>query len=129
MTTIVRYLDYDVVERREWSLDDDNLFERAREAGLEDTEFGSLTVEDETIFEATQRVGLDWPVACGVGACTNCAAVVTTGEVSMEDQDILTDEEVSQGIRLTCIGRPETDEVELVFNAKRLPSLQDRLID
>ncbi len=127
--TTVRYLDYDVIERHEWSLDDDNLFERAREAGLDDTEFGSLTVEDETIFEATQRAGLDWPVACGAGACTNCAAVVTTGEVTMEDQDILTEQEVSEGIRLTCIGRPETEEVELVFNAKRLPSLQDRLVD
>lgn len=127
--TTVRYLDYDVVERHEWSLDDEDLFERAREAELPDTEYGSITVEDETIFEATQRAGLDWPVACGVGACTSCAAVVTQGEVTMDDQDVLTDEEVSDGIRLTCIGRPETEEVELVFNAKRLPSLQDRAAD
>lgn len=83
-----------MIGRSEWSLND-ALFEWVREARIEDTEFGSLRIGDGTISETIQWTTLDWPVACSVGGCTNCAAVVPTEEVSMEDQNTLTDEQVS----------------------------------
>jgi ferredoxin len=47
----------------------------------------------------------------------------------MDMQQILSDEEVAdEGIRLTCVSRPASDEVKLVYNVKHLDSLQDRVI-
>jgi hypothetical protein len=47
-------------------------------------------------------------------------------EVEMDMQRIFSDEE--RKVRLTCIGSPATDHVKLVYNAKHLDYLQNRVI-
>jgi hypothetical protein len=47
----------------------------------------------------------------------------------MDMQQILSDEEVDDKmVRLTCIGTPTEDEVQIVYNAKHLDYLQNRVI-
>jgi hypothetical protein len=47
----------------------------------------------------------------------------------MDMQQILSDEEVEENdVRLTCIGSPAADQVKIVFNAKHLDYLQNRVI-
>jgi ferredoxin len=47
----------------------------------------------------------------------------------MDMQQILSDEEVEEkNVRLTCIGSAETDTVKIVYNAKHLDYLQNRVI-
>jgi ferredoxin len=47
----------------------------------------------------------------------------------MDMQQILSDEEVEdKDVRLTCIGSPDADEVQIVYNAKHLDYLQNRVI-
>ncbi len=47
----------------------------------------------------------------------------------MDMQQILKDEEIDdRNVRLTCIGTAETEEVKIVFNAKHLDYLQNRVI-
>ena len=126
----VEYLNYDAVTDNEWDLDDSDLFEKAASAGLSNEDHGTFEVnEGEYILEAAEVEGFDWPISCRAGACANCAAIVKTGEINMDMQQILSDEEVEElNVRLTCIGSPESDEIKLVFNAKHLDYLQNRVI-
>ena len=126
----VEYLNYDTVTDHDWELGDSDLFEKAADADLTDEEYGQIEVnEGEYILEAAEAEGYDWPFSCRAGACANCAAIVKSGEIDMDMQQILSDEEVDEkDVRLTCIGSPETDEVQLVYNAKHLDYLQNRVI-
>ena len=126
----VEYLDYQVVNRNDWDTYDEETFDRAADAGLDESEHGSFEVStSEYILEAAEAQGYDWPFSCRAGACANCAAIVVEGEVEMDMQQILSDEEVEEKhVRLTCVGSPQSDEVKLVYNAKHLDYLEDRVI-
>ena len=126
----VTYLNYEVLDDEGWEIDDDDLFDKAEDAGLDGEDFGSLDVnEGEYILESAEAQGYDWPFSCRAGACANCAAIVTEGEIDMDMQQILSDEEVDEkNVRLTCIGSPAADDVKIVYNAKHLDYLQNRVI-
>lgn len=127
---IVEYLDYDVIDDRDWDLRDEDNFERAAELDLPAEAYGFVDVpEGGYILEAAESEGLEWPFSCRGGICSNCAAVVITGEVEMDGNQALSAEEIQEkDVRLTCIGRPATDYVRLVYNAKHLDYLQDRVM-
>ena len=126
----VEYLNYEVLDDHGWEMDDDDLFEKAADAGLDGVDYGTLDVaQGEYILEAAEAQGFDWPFSCRAGACANCAAIVKEGEIDMDMQQILSDEEVEdRDVRLTCIGSAATDEVKIVYNAKHLDYLQNRVI-
>lgn len=126
----VEYINYDVLDDHGWEMDDDDLFEKAADAGLDDVDYGEIEVQrGEYILEAAEAQGFDWPFSCRAGACANCAAILKEGEINMDMQQILSDEEVDdRNVRLTCIGSPETDTVKIVYNAKHLDYLQNRVI-
>ena len=126
----VEYLNYEAVEDEGWDLDDENLFEKAAEAGLNGEDYGELDVSPgEYILETAEADGHAWPFSCRTGACANCAAIVLEGDVEMDMQQILTDEEIEdRNVRLTCVSRAESDHVKAVFNAKHLEYLEDRVI-
>jgi 2Fe-2S type ferredoxin len=126
----VEYLNYEVLDDHGWSMDDEDLFEEAEAADLDDEDYGTLDVnEGEYILEAAEAQGYDWPFSCRAGACANCAAIVKEGDIDMDMQQILSDEEVEEkDVRLTCIGSPVGDPVKIVYNAKHLDYLQNRVI-
>ncbi|GAA0296474.1 ferredoxin Fer2 [Halarchaeum salinum] len=130
MMPTVEYLNYEVVSDQGWDIDDDDLFEKAADAGLDEEDFGELDVpEGSYILESAEAQGYDWPFSCRAGACANCASIIKEGEIDMDMQQILSDEEVEEkNVRLTCIGSPATDEVRIVYNAKHLDYLQNRVI-
>jgi ferredoxin len=122
----VEYLDYECLDDHGWSLDDADLFEKAADADLEDADYGGFLVRaDETLLEAAEKRGFAWPYACRGGACANCAVAVTEGELSTPVDHILPEEMVARGIRLSCVGRPTTEELRVVYNIKHLPDLDD----
>lgn len=125
-TTTVTYLDYAVVRERGWSIEDDALFDRAATADLDESAYGSFDVpRDRALLEAAERCGYTWPFACRGGACANCAVAVTDGELSNPGDNILTTELVDAGIRLSCIGKPVTDEISVVVGLQNHPGLAD----
>ena len=126
----VEFLNYETLEDNDWSLEDDDLFEKAAEADLTAENYGTMPVEKgEYILEAAEAEGYDWPFFCRGGGCINCAAVLVDGEVEMEANRSLSDEEVDEmNLRLTCVGTPTTDEVKLVYNAQQLDVLRDRIV-
>ena len=122
----VEYLNYDVLGDHGWSLDDDDLFEKAAAADLDGADHGRIEVDPEDyLLKSAEDDGQTWPYACRGGACANCAVAVTEGDVTMTVDNVLPDEMLERGIRLSCVGIPTTDEVKVVYNVKRLPDLDD----
>jgi ferredoxin len=127
---VVEYLNYDVVDDRDWDIYDEENFERAAGMDLPDEDYGFVDVpKGQYILEGAEGEGQQWPFSCRDGICSNCSAVVISGEIEMDGNQTLSDEEVAEkDVRLTCIGRPTTDYVRLVYNAKYLDYLQDRIM-
>mgnify|MGYP000182788154 FL=1 len=125
-TSRMEYLDYDVLADYGWEIDDDDLFEVASNADLGPGEYGRLLVDhDETLLEAAERCGFAWPYACRGGACANCAVLLREGEVEMAQSHVLPAGMVDEGIRLSCLCRPRSDELQVVYNVKHLPGLDE----
>ncbi|RQG95484.1 ferredoxin Fer [Natrarchaeobius chitinivorans] len=126
----VEYLDYRVVDERGWSFEDDDLLERAAEAELDEEAHGTFDVAgDEYVLDAAEAAGHRWPFHCRAGGCVNCTAVLLEGELEMDVQRSLSEEEVEQkGFRLTCVATPASDSIKLVYGAKHLDELRDRVV-
>ncbi|MFB6235574.1 MAG: ferredoxin Fer [Halopenitus sp.] len=124
--TRVTYLNYAVLDDYEWALDDDDLFEKAAAADLSHTDYGQFLAQPgETLLEAAENRGFAWPFACRGGACANCAVAVLDGEIDMPVDHILPSEMLARDIRLSCGGRPITEELRVIYNLKHLPDLDD----
>ena len=129
-TRTIEYLNYQALGEREWSIDDDDLFEKAAEADLDEADHGTFEAgENRYILDAAEDHGFEWPFECRAASCANCTAILKEGDVQMDMNLILTDEEVEErDIVLTCQSLAATDEVKIVYNAQYLDYLQDRVI-
>lgn len=118
----VEYLNYNVVKENDWDVEDEALFEKASDADLDEEDYGFLDVEDDqSILEAAEDEGYDWPYGCRQGMCASCTSFIVTGEIDITNQQVLSEDEVDRGARVTCIGTPDAEELQIVYNA------QDRL--
>jgi ferredoxin len=125
-TATVEYLNYGVLDDRGWSLDDEDLFDRAAAADLSVEDYGRMVVErDQPLLKSAEENGQAWPFACRGGACANCAVAIVSGETATQVDNVLPGEMVDRGIRLSCICTPVSGDVRLVYNVKRLPGLDD----
>jgi benzoate/toluate 1,2-dioxygenase reductase subunit len=68
---------------------------------------------DETIADASYRVGINIPLDCRDGVCGTCKCRVESGEYDRGSylEDALTEEEAAAGLALACQTRPKTDLV------------------
>ncbi|MHA5802102.1 glycine-betaine demethylase subunit GbcB [Pseudomonas aeruginosa] len=65
----------------------------------------------ETVHAAAAKLGLHIPKACGMGICGTCKVMKTAGEVEMEHNGGITDEDVAEGYILSCCSVPKGDVV------------------
>lgn len=72
----------------------------------------------ETILDAGLRHGIDLPYSCKGGICATCAVVLVDGEVEMDIDDALEDEEIARGLILMCQSYAITDTVRLNIDAQ-----------
>ncbi|NMM49380.1 ferredoxin--NADP reductase [Marinigracilibium pacificum] len=89
--------------------------EREIKVILEGEEYELTVKPGQSILEAGLIKDLDMPFSCQSGMCTACRAKCLSGEVSMEESDALTQEEIDEGYVLTCVGHPQSDDVKLDF--------------
>jgi ring-1,2-phenylacetyl-CoA epoxidase subunit PaaE len=68
------------------------------------------------ILDHALAVRPDAPFSCRSGACASCRAVVTKGEVALDRNWALNEEEVAAGQILTCQAHPATEVVELDYD-------------
>lgn len=125
----VEYLDFEVIRDEGWSLDDENLFEKAADADLDTEDYGKFLADpSESLLEAAEERGFAWPFACRGGACANCAVAVWEGELATPNDHILPSDLSERGFQLSCISTPVTETVKIVFNVKHLPELEELLL-
>ena len=69
--------------------------------------------EGESVLELAETSGVEIPFSCRVGTCGNCKVRLLKGEVSMEVQDSLTDEDKRSGLILACQAKAKSNlEIE-----------------
>lgn len=61
--------------------------------------------EEQTLLEAGLEAGIDLMFACQVGGCAACKIKVLMGDVAMEEDHCLTNDEVADGYCLACVSR------------------------
>ncbi|MGW1883427.1 2Fe-2S iron-sulfur cluster-binding protein [Streptomyces sp. NPDC001970] len=72
--------------------------------------------EGESLLETVLRARSDAPYACKGGVCGTCRAFLVSGEVRMDRNFALEQEETEAGYVLACQSHPMTSEVELDFD-------------
>lgn len=67
--------------------------------------------KDQTILETAETSNIEAPHACRKGLCTKCMAVLSEGEVVMEETTKLSEEQLAEGKILTCISKPKSHTI------------------
>lgn len=89
------------------------------------SEITILLDEEETTFEmkkegviltAALLKGLDAPYSCQGGICSSCLAKVIEGEVIMDNNSILDEEELKEGLILTCQAHPVSPKIKIDYD-------------
>ncbi len=73
--------------------------------------------EGGKVLDAALDAKLDLPYACRGGVCCTCKALLVEGEVTMDVNYGLEDEEVERGFVLTCQSRPVSKKLVLDYDA------------
>ena len=68
------------------------------------------------LLDALLAAGVSAPFSCKEGNCSACACVVLEGEVEMERNEVLEDEDLAEGIILGCQAIPLTDRVRVSYD-------------
>lgn len=76
----------------------------------------SPTHARESILNAALRVRPDVPFACAGGVCGTCRAKLVSGNVTMDENYALEQDELDKGYVLTCQSHPTTPEVTVDFD-------------
>ena len=77
-----------------------------------------LGFNSQSILDAALQQGADLPYACKGGVCATCRAKLLEGEVDMEVNYALEEEELEQGFILTCQSHPRSQKVVVDFDVK-----------
>lgn len=77
-----------------------------------------LPAQGQSILDAALAQGADLPYACKGGVCCTCRAKLVEGQVNMEVNYGLEQDEIDQGFILTCQAHPITPKVVVDFDAR-----------
>ena len=72
--------------------------------------------KDNNILDEALSNGIDVPYSCQGGVCTTCMGKLEKGKVIMDDDQMLSDEEINDGLMLTCISKPDSDEIVINYD-------------
>ncbi|WP_034060330.1 ferredoxin--NADP reductase [Lacinutrix jangbogonensis] len=83
---------------------------------VDDEEKTFVMSKSQTILEAALDKDLDAPYSCQGGICSSCIARVKEGEATMRQNNILTDNEVAEGLVLTCQAQPTSAKIVVDYD-------------
>ena len=84
---------------------------------LEDQTYNiEVPFKGASISQVAEENGIEVPYSCQGRVCRTCRALIKEGEVSMDENYALTDEEVEQGFILTCQSHPLSEKVVIDFD-------------
>jgi len=82
----------------------------------DDIDYSIETSENLTILELALENDIDAPYSCQGGICSTCLARLVKGSVTMDNNQILTDDEVEEGLILTCQSRITSNQIEISYD-------------
>ena len=83
---------------------------------VDDETFTIEMSKKESVLEAALKNEIDAPYSCQGGVCSTCIAKITEGEVTMANNQILTDGEIAEGLILTCQAHPTTSTISIDYD-------------
>lgn len=83
---------------------------------LDDEEHTFEMDRGKTILDVALKKGLDAPYSCQGGICSTCLAQITEGKAIMDKNSILTDDEIEDGLILTCQAHPTTATISIDYD-------------
>lgn len=95
---------------------DDDLDGAEAEVELDGVTHSLAWGRSRTLLDVLLAAGIDAPYSCREGACSACACVVIDGEVEMENNQILDQVDLDDGIVLSCQARPVSDRVRVTYD-------------
>lgn len=72
--------------------------------------------EGKSVLDVALQHKLDVPYSCQGGVCSSCIARVKSGSARMVSNQILTDEEVEEGLILTCQAHPTSPDLVVDYD-------------
>ena len=69
--------------------------------------------ENKTLLDTAIENDIDAPYSCRRGACATCIGRLKKGTVNLEQNYILTDSEIDEGLIITCQAYPTSEEIYL----------------
>ncbi|MCA8273934.1 ferredoxin--NADP reductase [Burkholderia sp. AU30280] len=87
----------------------------AIETVLDGDAFAFDSAPGETLLDAMLRAGVPAPNSCRMGQCGACMCRIERGEVALDGNHALDDDEVAAGWTLACCARPASDALRVVF--------------
>mgnify|MGYP003392593629 len=70
----------------------------------------------EKLLDVLLEQKIEAPYSCREGHCGACATTKLDGEVAMEVNDVLEDDDLADGLILACQSRPVSDSVEVSYD-------------
>jgi 3-ketosteroid 9alpha-monooxygenase subunit B len=68
-----------------------------------------------TVLQTARMAGLKAPSSCETGSCGTCIAQVVEGSARMINNDALDDDEVADGLILTCQSLPTSPTISVIY--------------
>ena len=86
------------------------------EVRVDDETYTFSMNQQDVILDAALHEDIDAPYSCQGGICSSCVAKVVEGQAKMRKNQILTDEEVEDGLILTCQAHPTSAKIIIDFD-------------
>ncbi len=67
--------------------------------------------QKKSILESALEENIDAPHSCQGGICSSCIARIKEGEATMRQNNILTENEIAEGLILTCQAHPTSSKI------------------
>ncbi|MGU7768851.1 2Fe-2S iron-sulfur cluster-binding protein [Burkholderia sp. MR1-5-21] len=87
----------------------------AIETVLDGASFAFDSQPGETLLDAMLRAGVSAPNSCRMGQCGACMCRIERGEVALDGNHVLDDDELAAGWTLACCAKPASDALRVVF--------------
>ena len=78
--------------------------------------FKIIGSEKKSVLDVALDNNIDVPYSCQGGICSTCIARIKKGSVKMESNQILTDEEIDDGLILTCQAIPTSNSIIIDYD-------------
>lgn len=80
---------------------------------LDGEEYSITMKKNVSILDTALDNDLDMPYSCQSGLCTACRGKCVEGQISIDEAEGLSQDELDEGYVLTCVGKPLTDRVRV----------------